>query len=166
MRPPPVELPARVADIVLIKPSGRFRRNPVEDGALVHRMKVPVAGRAAGKGPGLLREIEATNDLDRLLDRMNGADPGAVREPPVAKQCAISREENSSLAKRDFDQRFVVGISEIADVETEEPEKAGEFAQMDIGDEVRMAEWPAGEPDESCYIETLENGIDGDTISG
>jgi len=165
MRPLPVELPACVAGIVLVKPSGRFRRNPVEDGVPVHRMQVPVAGRAAREGTGLLRKVEAPDDFDGLVDRMDGTDPGPVREPSVAKERAVPREEDPSLAKRDFDQRLVIGVLEIANVKTEEPKHASESAKMDIGDERRMAERPAGEPDESCHVEAFEDGIDGDAIS-
>ena len=165
VRPLPIHLPAPLAPgEVLVVTLGQ-RLELVHDRRLAHLIQWTAAAQASRERRQSPAQIEATHDLDDLLERVDGPHEETVRDVPSLEQAAVAGEHDAMLGGADGGQLGVVEMAVAQCVETDQAQEAGQLAQVDVDDEARIPQRRGSEAPDCGDVECFEHGIDGEAIA-
>src|SRR5690606_1750388 len=99
-----------------------------------------VAGHASAEGTHGPPQVQPGDDLQQLLVRIGCSDEQPVGEGTVLQELPVPCQENATLPYGNRDQFGVVPSSRVVGVEAQQPEIAGQFSKVTVGDEPDRSE--------------------------
>lgn len=160
MRSFPEYASARAAATEAVERGAGAVLDAVEDISLGDVLEKPVAFHAAGKRGETSREVEAADNLERLLSGILVPNPVAVGHGTGLEEAAVAGADVSALGEGDLDDRAVGVIGAIERIETEETEVPREAAKVHVKDEPALAERNRAKMRDGRDVKALELRID------
>ena len=133
--------------------------------SLLTSIEWTAAAQASRERRQALAQVEATHDLDDLLERFDGSHEETVRDVPSLEQAAVAGEHDAMLGGSDGGQLGVVEVAVAQRVEADQAQEAGQLTQVDVDDEARIPQRRGPEAPDRTDVERFEHGIDGEAIA-
>jgi hypothetical protein len=141
------------------------RLEPVDDLALVDIGQHAVARHAAGEGIESSLQVQASDDLGRLLLGIVGANQQPMGHLAALDQAPIAGEERPVLVHGDVGQLGVQPAGVVPHVEAQQPEVPGERPEVDVGHESGLPQRLGPQPGGATDVERLEHREHADAVA-
>ena len=138
VRPLPVDLLASRADLKFIEIQLCQWFQPVEHGLFIDRLEWVVAAQAAMEGDNPVCQLEATDDLNQLLRRLEGTQTVAIGYDLAHEQAPVPAEKDPFLPLDSRRQFFVSVVVLIQAIESEHPQIGSQAPEMTIQDKAGL----------------------------
>ncbi|HOT28340.1 MAG TPA: hypothetical protein PLU72_09135 [Candidatus Ozemobacteraceae bacterium] len=131
----PVDLPAVLASGEQVVSFRGARRNAIQDSVSRNGLQQTVAQHAARKRGEMAPQRQPSNDFPELSTRLSLPYPPAATNGAVHEQPDVARQDEPAPGRRRLDDLVIRIVISIHCIESQQPQPAGQFAEMHVENE-------------------------------